>query len=163
MRSVDRNDPEIVIRCEFEREDNEDSQSLRWSLLGALALHALALTLTLPAVEETNDSLVVACSYVPSKAVFARSVSRTVPEIVPAPVVPRFCGPVAPLRERSQKPLLVAEPELDLEPLPLREPQLSAHDLGITPRLTECVEPQWAEIEFPVSGRSLPRPLSAVL
>ena len=148
MQTPESLDPEIVLRSDFEREDREDSRSLRWSLFTALAAHALALTVALPAVEAAYELSTVACGFAPSKEIYARPAApRAAPKVVPKPLERRLCQlfTESPLEgEGTPEPIL----ELNLDDVlrPQSEPSQSSRELGITPRLTHCVEPPWTEI-----------------
>lgn len=138
-------DPEIEILHDFERQDREDTRSLRWSLLGALAVHALILMLALPAAEEVGGWEVWACGIAPSREMFARPAApRAALNVVPPPAVP-VCGlEYDPSHLGTEQAVLVAELEMELSP-PADSPRW-ARDFGETPRLIACVEPKWTEI-----------------
>lgn len=155
METAKTTDPELTLRQDFEREDREDSRSLRWSLLAALAVHALLLTLTLPAKEAADPSWVESCSLRLSPQIYARPVRGpvTVPQTIPLATRDRVCYLFAnPPQEGTEEPLLqpeyILDPELDPESFLRSESHQHAttRDLGVEPVLTHCVEPQWTEI-----------------
>ena len=150
-------DSQIVLLQDFETEDRDDSRNLRWSLLAALTVHATLLTVALPASEAIDESHVVACSFRPAKQIYARSArgmsqSGAVPRTVPPAMERRTCNLFSdPPLEDTSEPILEAELEeldliLELAPRPRSTPPSRAFDLGITPQLIACVEPQWTEV-----------------